>query len=172
MKCNSALHLFIQRKALSSPFAPMGNKRIYVYNDGSVIGRILNISSLYARNGSKFSSRNVDKRTSSLTSSFAKMDSFFIEVQRMNPTSLISIARYAESDITLSNGQVLPQEIFTAAPSYGVNRDLDLFENPDTFDPWRFVRLRDEAEELPWANVAIVNICLSSFEDLLNLNSW
>lgn len=75
------------------------------------------------------------------------MDSFIKEVQRINPASLITIARYLNDDFHLSNNVVLPKGSFTAAASWGINRDPELFENPDSFDPWRFEKMRDASKD-------------------------
>jgi cytochrome P450 len=51
--------------------------------------------------------------------------------------------RLVLSDITLSDGTVLPKGTSIAAPSWGVTRDSTLWTDPDSFDGFRFAKLRD-----------------------------
>lgn len=44
--------------------------------------------------------------------------------------------------IVLSDGTVLPEGVLVEAAMSAVNRDPTLFQDPDTFDPWRFYKQR------------------------------
>lgn len=52
--------------------------------------------------------------------------------------------RITVSDITLSDGSVLPKGAAVAVPSWSVTRDEKLWTNPTTFDGFRFEKLREE----------------------------
>lgn len=52
--------------------------------------------------------------------------------------------RVVVSDITLSDGSMLPKGTAVAVPSWCVTRDDRLWENSATFDGFRFVKLREE----------------------------
>ena len=71
------------------------------------------------------------------------MDSFIRESQRLAPQTLTNMARYIDSDITLSNGQILPQGCSVVLPLYAMNRDPDIFEDPEKFDGERFLKLQE-----------------------------
>ena len=75
-----------------------------------------------------------------------KMDSFIRESQRLNPLTLLSSTRYIVSDVTLSNGQTIPGGSSVALPLYAMNRDPNIFENPEVFDGERFLKLRATRE--------------------------
>ena len=71
-----------------------------------------------------------------------KMDSFFREVSRVNPPNILTVLRYTCRDIVLSDGMVLPKGCFTAVSAYNANHDPEIYEEPELFDPWRFLKLR------------------------------
>ncbi|KAM5431557.1 hypothetical protein McanMca71_004792 [Microsporum canis] len=74
-----------------------------------------------------------------------KLDSFIKESQRLSPPGLVAMQRIVVSDITLSDGSLLPRGTAVGVPNWGVTRDDRLWTNPETFDGFRFARLRDEA---------------------------
>ncbi|KAK2867855.1 hypothetical protein FQN49_003401 [Arthroderma sp. PD_2] len=74
-----------------------------------------------------------------------KLDSFIKESQRLSPPGLVAMQRIVVSDITLSDGSLLPSGTAVGVPNWGVTRDGQLWANPETFDGFRFAKLRDEA---------------------------
>ncbi|KAF2835329.1 cytochrome P450 [Patellaria atrata CBS 101060] len=71
-----------------------------------------------------------------------KLDSFIKESQRLSPPGLVAMRRLVMSHITLSDGTVLPKGTSIAVPSWGVTRDGTLWNDPETFDGFRFAKLR------------------------------
>ncbi|KAF9879230.1 cytochrome p450 [Colletotrichum karsti] len=76
-----------------------------------------------------------------------KLDSFIKETQRLNPPDLASFQRKVMSDITLANGLRIPKGARIALPTGAINMDSQFFEDPETFDGFRYYRLRMESEE-------------------------
>ncbi|KAF6807699.1 cytochrome p450 [Colletotrichum musicola] len=70
------------------------------------------------------------------------LDSVMKEAQRLNPTTPSHFHRYVEKDITLKDGTFIPAgmtvEAIFAPPLF----DPVLFPDPQTFDPYRFLKLR------------------------------
>ncbi|WAO92261.1 Hypothetical protein NCS54_00976300 [Fusarium falciforme] len=81
----------------------------------------------------------VDKRV--LTEVW-KLDSFIKETQRLNPPDLTSFQRKALSDMTLSNGLRIPKGARIVLPTGAINMDREFFEDPQTFDGFRYYRIR------------------------------
>ncbi|KAJ9144470.1 Cytochrome p450 [Pleurostoma richardsiae] len=79
-------------------------------------------------------------------SEMLKLDSFIKETQRLNPPDLTSFQRKAVSELTLSNGMRVPKGARIVLPTGAINMDEGLFENPQTFDGFRYHRLRTERE--------------------------
>lgn len=75
-----------------------------------------------------------------------KMDSALKESQRMHPVNAISIVRLAMMDIPLSTGSILPKGTHFAVASDAVGKDPTIYPNPEIFDPWRFMKLHEAAE--------------------------
>ncbi|TDZ14777.1 Cytochrome P450 monooygenase 1 [Colletotrichum orbiculare MAFF 240422] len=69
------------------------------------------------------------------------LDSVIKESLRMDPGDLTSLSRSVLEDVTLSDGTVLTKGSQTVVPSYRL-WDSSLYENPDTYDPYRFVNMR------------------------------
>ncbi|KAM6530376.1 hypothetical protein FALCPG4_008503 [Fusarium falciforme] len=86
----------------------------------------------------------VDKRV--LTEVW-KLDSFIKETQRLNPPDLTSFQRKALSDMTLSNGLRIPKGARIVLPTGAINMDREFFEDPQTFDGFRYYRIRTANEE-------------------------
>ncbi|TDZ36951.1 Cytochrome P450 monooxygenase paxP [Colletotrichum spinosum] len=72
------------------------------------------------------------------------LDSFMKESQRMNPPSYSTFDRIvtAENGITLSDGLHLPKGTVLTVPSSQVSHDPDVWEDPETYDAFRFEKLR------------------------------
>lgn len=76
-----------------------------------------------------------------------KLDSFMKESQRFNPPGLTTFKRYCLRDITLSDGTFLPKGTVLEVDSSQQYLDAEKFENPDSFDPLRFYRLREQGDK-------------------------
>ncbi|EFR05353.1 hypothetical protein MGYG_08364 [Nannizzia gypsea CBS 118893] len=71
-----------------------------------------------------------------------KLDSFFRETQRLNPSSFVGMERKVLATTKLSDGTVLPAGSIIGFNSFHINYDTQLWENPEKFDGFRFERLR------------------------------
>lgn len=81
------------------------------------------------------------------------MDSFLKESQRFNPFAAASMNRAVIDDARLSDGTVLPKgSSVIVASNY---MDPDIYENPEKFDPARFLNLRQQTgQESTWQFVS------------------
>lgn len=59
----------------------------------------------------------------------------------------MQFSRVVLEDIVLSDGSVLPKGEFVSMPTGPLTRDPDYYENPNTFDGYRFYRKASEAKE-------------------------
>lgn len=50
--------------------------------------------------------------------------------------------RLALRDIVFKDGVRVPRDAHLALPVYEINHDPDVYEDPDVFDPWRFLKMR------------------------------
>lgn len=71
-----------------------------------------------------------------------KMDSFMRESQRMSPPGIVSLSRKVVSDTVLSDGTTLPAGCLVACDSWSASRNPSLWHDPETFDGFRFEKLR------------------------------
>lgn len=91
-----------------------------------------------------------------------KLDSFMKESQRMNPIGLgkrpptplpsrvpylhrlqtVTIQRSAVKPYVFKDGFRIRQHTQTSFPNYELNMDADVYEKPEQFDPWRFLKIR------------------------------
>ncbi|EFQ36844.1 cytochrome P450 [Colletotrichum graminicola M1.001] len=69
------------------------------------------------------------------------MDSVMKETQRLKPVSLVSMGRIAEADVHLSDGTVIPKGMKCAVANTS-RHDPAVYERPDEFDGYRFLRMR------------------------------
>ncbi|CAI7577420.1 unnamed protein product [Penicillium bialowiezense] len=69
------------------------------------------------------------------------MDSFLKESQRLKPLSLATFRRVAMDDIELSDGSKIAKGEGLIVPNDWMT-DSKFYEDPETFDPYRFVKLR------------------------------
>ena len=80
------------------------------------------------------------------------MDSFLKESQRCTPMAEISMNRYVERQLELSDGTVIPKgsRIFVT----GAYKNPAVYENPEKFDAFRFARKRLEpGQSNAWGHV-------------------
>lgn len=73
-----------------------------------------------------------------------KVDSFMKESQRLNPLTLYTFQRMAMRDFELDDGTFIPRDTFLALDASQGYMDDELWPEPETFDPLRFYRLRQE----------------------------
>ncbi|KAI1196935.1 cytochrome P450 [Nemania serpens] len=71
------------------------------------------------------------------------MDSVLKETQRVEPISLVSMQRRADADVYLSDGTVIPTGVKCAVPNTP-RLDAGIYENPDEFDGYRFLKMRSD----------------------------
>ncbi|KAI1360063.1 cytochrome P450 [Xylaria arbuscula] len=77
------------------------------------------------------------------------MDSFLKESQRMTPLAIMSMNRYVEKPITLSDGVVVPKGARIAV--VGDFWNPEVYAEPENFDPERFLKKRQEpGQENSW----------------------
>ncbi|KAJ0168794.1 Ent-kaurene oxidase, partial [Colletotrichum tanaceti] len=95
-----------------------------------------------------------------------KMDSFMKESQRFNPLLLskyptqrvfrtsysylliVTFERVVHRPFTLSSGFTIPPHTTIGVPTQAIAMDKMLYPNPETFDPFRFSKLRKEQPEM------------------------
>ncbi|KAM3506666.1 hypothetical protein MY11210_007457 [Beauveria gryllotalpidicola] len=73
------------------------------------------------------------------------LDSTIKETQRMKPISQISMVRVVKESLTLEDGTHLRKGERLGVTSTHF-RDASNYENPNVWDPYRFVRMRDDPE--------------------------
>ncbi|KAK3326799.1 putative cytochrome P450 monooxygenase [Apodospora peruviana] len=71
------------------------------------------------------------------------LDSVIKETQRVKPVSMVSLRRIATQDVKLSNGSTIPKGAATAVMAHRM-WDASVYENPDQWDGYRFLRMREE----------------------------
>lgn len=88
-----------------------------------------------------------------------KLDSLIKESQRLNPVFLLTVNRILSCAVTLSNGVELPAGTRIAAPQHAILNDPTEVpgENPTTYDPWRYAKLREDPENSQRYQFAMVD---------------
>ncbi|KAJ8124096.1 hypothetical protein ONZ43_g101 [Nemania bipapillata] len=71
------------------------------------------------------------------------MDSILKETQRVKPIQMITMQRIADAEIRLSDGTVIPKGAKCAVTNTS-RLDASLYENPERFDGYRFLRMRND----------------------------
>ncbi|KAF2129175.1 GA14-synthase [Dothidotthia symphoricarpi CBS 119687] len=71
------------------------------------------------------------------------MDSVLKESQRLKPIAVASMRRYTEKDVTLSDGVKIPKNSLTLVSAHR-HWDASHYENPNVFDGYRFLRMRQK----------------------------
>jgi cytochrome P450 len=76
------------------------------------------------------------------------LDSVMKESQRLNPLGITGFTRMTMGKgITLPDGSYIPPHTFMEAPIEAIHRDPKLYDNADTFDPDRFLRMRQSTAD-------------------------
>ncbi|KAF8435729.1 cytochrome P450 [Boletus edulis BED1] len=73
-----------------------------------------------------------------------KLDSFLKECLRFEGLLSASLSRKAVKDFTFSDGTFIPKGTLIAAATVSIHHNKDFYENPDVFEPFRFVGMHDE----------------------------
>ena len=70
-----------------------------------------------------------------------------------------TLTRKALRDFRFSDGTLIPSGTLVSAAARATHFDPENYENPDTFDPWRFVKLSglDDADMKGSTNHALVD---------------
>ncbi|KAI6014535.1 cytochrome P450 [Pisolithus microcarpus] len=84
-----------------------------------------------------------------------KIDSFLKESYRLDGVSSLVMIRKVLKDFTFSDGRVVPRGCYIAAPSYAVHHDEEIYARPNTFDPFRFVQLRSDEDDMKQQMVSL-----------------
>ncbi|KAK2768531.1 hypothetical protein FQN54_000387 [Arachnomyces sp. PD_36] len=71
------------------------------------------------------------------------MDSVIKETQRMNPISMTSIHRYANKEIPLSDGTIIPKNASIVISSHNMGNE-EIYPGANTYDGYRFFNKRQE----------------------------
>ncbi|KXH53727.1 cytochrome P450 [Colletotrichum nymphaeae SA-01] len=77
-----------------------------------------------------------------------KMDSFMKESQRFNPLLLITFERVVHRPFTLSSGFTIPAHTTIGIPTQAITMDESFYPDPETFDAFRFARMREERSDM------------------------
>ena len=79
-----------------------------------------------------------------------KLDSVLLESQRLNPPAVLGVRRFFSESHTFSNGVFVPKGTYVCLPTFNIENDPTLVQNPEEFDGLRSYRLRqrnrDDAE--------------------------
>lgn len=59
----------------------------------------------------------------------------------------VALMRKALKDFTFSDGTFIPAGTSIASPSESLHHDSEIYENPHSFDPFRFYNMRDQEGE-------------------------
>ncbi|KAI1463645.1 cytochrome P450 [Daldinia caldariorum] len=75
-----------------------------------------------------------------------KLDSFMTESVRMHPIGFITTQRYTLKSHRFNDGLRIPAGTIFQFPSDGVHHDADIYPEPDRFDAYRFLRMRETVD--------------------------
>ncbi|KAM5541320.1 hypothetical protein V8D89_004874 [Ganoderma adspersum] len=88
---------------------------------------------------------SADGWTSAALANMWKLDSLLRETLRYHGIGLLAMGRKAMKDITLRDGTRIPQGALVQVASYALHHDGTHLENADTFDAFRYARMRGAA---------------------------
>ncbi|KAI1352954.1 cytochrome P450 [Xylaria sp. FL0043] len=75
-----------------------------------------------------------------------KLDSFMKESTRVNPVGFMTVQRYAQKSHTFSDGFTLPAGTVFQFPMDAVHHDPNIYPEPEKFDAYRFLHLREKID--------------------------
>ncbi|KAL1670258.1 cytochrome P450 [Schizophyllum commune] len=89
------------------------------------------------------------------------MDSLFKETTRFDGLGALTLTRKARETFQLSDGTVIPRGTYVTVAKASIQHDKAYFDDPDTFDPWRFAKaaesrdsgLREKEDELVYTSL-------------------
>ncbi|KAH7118694.1 cytochrome P450 [Dactylonectria estremocensis] len=84
------------------------------------------------------------------------LDSALKEAQRHKPPGLASMRRRVEEPLTLSNGLTLQVGDRIAIDTYRMG-DPELHQNPDNWDPYRFIRMSEQPGKAKFAQLVVAS---------------
>ncbi|KAL5355556.1 cytochrome P450 [Aspergillus floccosus] len=87
-----------------------------------------------------------DNWTLQEVSKMRRLDSFMKESQRVHPIGFITAQRVAVKAHTFKDGFHLPAGVIFQFPADAVHHDPEIYPNPDEFDGYRFLRLRETVD--------------------------
>jgi len=73
-----------------------------------------------------------------------KLDSFIKESMRLAPTGAFNMLRKVVKDFTFSDGTTIPAGNYMSVPTQCIHADPDKYVNAETFDGFRFERMREQ----------------------------
>ncbi|KAF8153783.1 cytochrome P450 [Crassisporium funariophilum] len=76
-----------------------------------------------------------------------KLDSFIKESQRLHPLGSLMMTRVAQKDYTFSDGTSVPRGTTVAVSIHNAHLDPESFEDPLTFDGFRFAKMKERDSE-------------------------
>jgi len=76
--------------------------------------------------------------TKDAVNAMVRVDSFLKESARFSGIGSVTMSRKIMRAVTLSDGTQVPKGAHVAVNLWGVHRDPEIYEDPETFDPWRF----------------------------------
>jgi cytochrome P450 len=82
--------------------------------------------------------------TKHTVSMMRKLDSSLKESQRLHPVTTAVSMRKALRPYTLPDGTHLPKGVWAVVPAYSINRSKEYYDDPETFDAFRFSRKEED----------------------------
>ncbi|PKS11763.1 hypothetical protein jhhlp_001752 [Lomentospora prolificans] len=87
-----------------------------------------------------------------------KLDSFIKESQRLHFMGHARVTRAARVPYTFADGLHLPKGTMAQILHSGPQMDPEFYEDPETFDPWRFLRKRETIDPYKFQFASLSNI--------------
>ncbi|ESZ91025.1 cytochrome P450 [Sclerotinia borealis F-4128] len=72
------------------------------------------------------------------------MDSFLKEVSRVHPITVVTLPHKVEKAFTFSDGTYIPAGNWVCVPQQAILNDPNIYNDPETFQPFRFVQWENE----------------------------
>ncbi|KAF9458999.1 cytochrome P450 [Collybia nuda] len=74
-----------------------------------------------------------------------KLDSFLKESQRLHALNGLTMLRKAVAPYSFADGTTIPAGTTVAAATSAIHINPNVYDDPETFDPWRFSSMRERA---------------------------